>query len=62
MTLHCLLCLMHYNVVYLCRTVVTTVFVSLVKCRISTDTGCVGRRRPIMVYHEEHGVEAVGVG
>ena len=62
MTLHCLLFLMHYNVASLRRTVVTTVFVSLARCRISTNTGCAGRRRPITVYHEEHGVEAVGVG
>ena len=33
-----------------------------VKCRISTDTECVGSRRPIKVYYEGHGVEAVGVG
>ena len=25
-----------------------------VKCRISTDTECAGRRRPTTVYHEEH--------
>ena len=33
-----------------------------IKCRISTDTECVGSRRPIKVYYEEQGVEAVGVG
>ena len=33
-----------------------------VECRISTDTECVKRRRPILVYHEEHGVEAFSVG
>ena len=32
-----------------------------VKCRISTDTGCAGRRRPMTVYHEGHSVETVGV-
>ena len=32
-----------------------------VKCRIGTDTGCAGRRRPTTVYHEEQSVETVGV-
>ena len=61
LTLHCFFSLMHYNVLSLCRTVVATVFLS-VKCRISTDTGCTGRRQPLSVYHEKHGVETVSVG
>ena len=33
-----------------------------VKCRISTDTVCAGRRRPTTVHHKEHNsVETFGV-
>ena len=32
-----------------------------VKCRISTNTECAGRRRPMTVYHDKHSVETVGV-
>ena len=34
----------------------------LLQMGISIDNGCARSRRPITVYHEEHGVEAVGVG
>ena len=60
MTLHCLFCLVDYNVVSIFRTVVTSVRMS-VKCRISTDTGCAGRRWPTAVYHENTVLKQLGV-
>ena len=44
LSLHCLLCLLQYNVVFMCRGFVTTELVTL-GTRIDTDTGCAGCRR-----------------
>ena len=46
MSLHCLFCLLHYNVALLCRAIVATYLVSLyLGGRIGTDTGYAGFRR-----------------
>ena len=45
-SLHCLLCLLQYNVVSLCRGFVTAELACIcLGGRIDTDTGCAGRRR-----------------
>ena len=53
LSLHCLLCLLHYNAVSLCRGFVTTELVSpYVGGRIGTDTGCAGCQRVLLYLVE----------